>query len=305
MKNELLIEQFCEMLIAEKNASAHTVESYRRDCLSFMKFMAETDILMVTVADLQAYLKYLTQKHYSTKTIARQLSSLKQFFSFLFSERYISINPVHEISSPKLSKSMPKILTEDEVTALMTTAQKKSGPEGTRLIALLELLYATGMRVSELVSLPLSAFSISERGVRLILVKGKGRKERMIPLPELASSALDTYMQLRLHFSGRRETPWLFPSNSDTGYLTRQRLGQLLKELALDAGLDPSKVSPHVLRHAFATHLLNHGADLVSVQKLLGHEDISTTEIYTHVATDRLQELVNACHPLAKLAQDR
>lgn len=301
MKNELFVEQFCEMLVAEKNASPHTVDSYRRDGLSFIKFSGDRKITDTSPEDLKSYLKHLSEKHYSTKTIARKLSSLKQFFSFLFSERYITANPVGEISSPKLTKSIPKILDETEVTALLTEAHKKKGPEGIRLVALLELLYATGMRVSELVSLPLSAFAVSEGGIRLILVKGKGRKERAIPLPQIAADALDVHMKAR----SEKNSPWLFPSNSTTGYLTRQRLGQLLKTLAMDAGIAPYKVSPHIMRHAFATHLLNHGADLVSVQKLLGHEDISTTEIYTHVATDRLRDLVNACHPLSKLAQHR
>ncbi len=303
MKNEIFVEQFCEMLIAEKNASGHTVESYRRDCLCFISFLKGKAVSELALEDLQAYLKHLSEKHYSTRTIARQLSSLKQFFSFLFSERHIMDNPVNDISSPKLSNALPKILTEQEVTLLLTAAHQKSGPEGIRLATLLELLYATGMRVSELVSLPLSSFMTTESGIPLILVKGKGRKERVLPLPEIASAIIVKYMGIRAGFLGQKESLYLFPSPSNTGYLTRQRIGQLLKELAMDAGIEPYKVSPHVLRHAFATHLLNNGADLVSVQKLLGHEDISTTEIYTHVATDRLTEVVNACHPLAKLAQ--
>jgi integrase/recombinase XerD len=242
LKSELMVEQFCEMLLAEKNASCHTVDSYRHDSLSFIKFLEDKPVTESRLEDFQAYLKYLAGKHYSTKTIARKLSSLKQFFSFLFSEHYISVNPVHEISSPKISKSIPKTLTEEEVTTLLTAAHKKGGPEGIRLAALLELLYATGLRVSELVSLPFSAFITSETGIRLILVKGKGRKERAIPLPHMATKVIDLYMTVRPSFAGQKKTNWLFPSNSTTGYLTRQRLGQLLKELAMDAGIEPYKV---------------------------------------------------------------
>lgn len=303
MNNARYIDQFCEMLIAEKNASVHTVESYRRDGRTFLTFIGDKDIRTVVETDVLAFVKNQSSKSYSKRTIARQLSSLKQLFSFLFSERLIEFNPVHEVSSPKLEKSLPKVLTESEVTALLDFAHKNTGPEGLRLSALLELLYATGLRVSELVSLPLNAFSISENGIRLLRVCGKGRKERILPLPEITVQALELFLSIRFHFTGGRQSTWLFPSASDSGHLTRQRMGQLLKTLATQTGINPVKVSPHVLRHAFATHLLNHGADLVSVQKLLGHEDISTTEIYTHVATDRLNELVNACHPLAKLAQ--
>lgn len=300
MKNNQLVEQFCEMLIAEKNASPNTVESYGRDCRDLSTFLKDIPFEQTSQENLQAYMKFLSQRHYAPKTIARKLSSIKQFFSFLFSERIITLNPAHDISSPRLAKSMPKLLTEEEVSRLLEVTHKNKSPEGLRLTALLELLYATGLRVSELVSLPMSGLIISEQGSRLIRVKGKGRKERMIPLPPMAVEALEAY----LHIRKEAHASWLFPSTGDSGYLTRQRLGQLLKELAMTAGIDPSKLSPHVLRHAFATHLLNHGADLVSVQKLLGHEDISTTEIYTHVATDRLRELVNRCHPLSKLTKN-
>lgn len=305
MGNESFIEQFCEMLFAEKNASPHTVESYKRDCKNFAAYMQNKSLLEAQPEDVQAYLKLLSQKHYALKTIARQLSSLKQFYSFLFSERLISDNPVNGVSSPKQNKSLPKILSEEDVGLLLSTAAQNKSPEGVRLTAFLEILYATGLRVSELISLPLQAFGVSEKGTRFLLVKGKGRKERVVPLPQASMQAIDAYLEIRTHFLNQKEVPWLFPSSSDQGHLTRQRVGQLLKQLALEAGVDPHKISPHVLRHAFATHLINHGADLVSVQKLLGHEDISTTEIYTHVATNRLQELVNTCHPLTKLAQQK
>lgn len=301
MKTDLLVEQFCEMLVAERNATSNTIESYRRDCSQLADFLSKP-LQEAAVEDLQGYLKHLTERRYATKTIARQLSSMKQFFSFLYSEKLISSNPAHELEGPKLGKGIPKVLTEKEVTQLMETSHQNKGPEGVRLTALLELLYATGLRVSELVSLPLSAITLSERGFRLILVKGKGRKERAVPLPPKTWEAVESYLKIRKSFSGGHESKWLFPSSSESGYLTRQRMGQLLKELAINAGIKPYKISPHILRHAFATHLLNHGADLVSVQKLLGHSDISTTEIYTHVATDRLTEVVNACHPLGKKA---
>ncbi|MEN8236295.1 MAG: site-specific tyrosine recombinase XerD [Pseudomonadota bacterium] len=296
------LENFLEMMLAERNASKHTIEAYRRDLQDFATFVGEAEDMVtiaVTVEDeqIRAYLVHMVAQSLSPTTRARRLSSLRQFFRFLLNEGLSDHDPTRTISSPQLNRHLPSVLTEEEIVALLETAQAWEGPQGLRMISLLELLYATGLRVSELVSLPLQAFAFDQQS---ITVKGKGGKERIIPLTLPAIEALQAYLGVRGYFiEGKKFCSWLFPSKAEQGHLTRQRFGQLLKQVAIEAGLDPKKVSPHVLRHAFATHLLNHGADLISVQKLLGHSDIATTEIYTHVMQERLQELVFKCHPLA------
>lgn len=290
-------ESFLEMMLAERNASRHTLEAYRRDLQGFAAFLGRAED-MATVEDeqIRAYLGYMVEQSLSATTRARRLSSLRQFFRFLLHEGIIDHDPTRTISSPQQRQHLPSILNEKEIVTLLETAQAWEGPQGSRMVTLLELLYATGLRVSELVSLPLQAFAFDQKS---ITVKGKGGKERIIPLTPLAIQAFQAYLKVRGYFiEGSEFCPWLFPSKAEQGHLTRQRFGQLLKQVAIEAGLDPKKVSPHVLRHAFATHLLNHGADLISVQKLLGHSDIATTEIYTHVMQERLQELVFKCHPL-------
>jgi integrase/recombinase XerD len=223
---------------------------------------------------------------------------MRQFFRFLYSEGVRGDDPTTTIESPRRGRPLPKLLSEQEVSQLLERARGKRGPEGMRLTALLETLYATGMRVSELVSLPLSAVA---RDPRYILVRGKGNKERLVPLSEPAREALNGYKSVRGQFCRNGvESPYLFPSRGGSGYLTRHRFAQLLKQLSTEAGIAPSKVSPHVLRHAFATHLLNRGADLRSVQQMLGHADIATTQIYTHVLDERLKSLVETHHPLAR-----
>jgi integrase/recombinase XerD len=232
------------------------------------------------------------------------LSALRQFYRFLFAEGLRADDPTAKIDSPRQGRALPKILSEDEVGRLLAGAHAAPGVEGLRLAALLELLYATGLRVSELVSLPAGAVA---RDPRVLIVRGKGGKERMIPLSAPAREALGRY-RAALRAPARRagrparghESKWLFPSRGRSGHLTRQRVAQRLKALAAEVGIDPAKVSPHVLRHAFASHLLDHGADLRSVQKMLGHADISTTQIYTHVLNARLKSLVHEHHPLSR-----
>ena len=256
---------------------------------------ASTGVLADTFAELAA-------AGVSARTAARRLSALKQFFAFIVSEGWRTDNPAAALDGPRLGRPLPKLLGEGEVDRLLAAAAARPGPEGARLTALLEVLYATGLRVSELVGLPLSALS---RDGRLLRVRGKGGKERLVPLSEPAEDALTAYLAEREHFlaqgRNRRQVGFLFPSaGAAAGHLTRQRFGQLLKELAVEAGLAPRTVSPHVLRHAFATHLLAHGADLRSVQVMLGHADIATTQIYTHVLEARLSRLVAEAHPLAR-----
>jgi integrase/recombinase XerD len=236
----------------------------------------------------------------AVRTIARRISALRQFYGFLVSEGKRTDDPTSNIESPKQTRTLPKILSEEEVTVLINTAQKQGGPESVRLVALLEILYATGLRVSELVGLSLSAIGAESR---FLTVEGKGGRERMAPLSEPAQRAMKGYMDIRHKFvtpeRGDNQNKWLFPSRtSESGHLTRQRFAQLLKELSRNANIDPDSVSPHVLRHAFATHLLKHGADLRSVQKMLGHADIATTQIYTQVVGEQAKEATER-HPLA------
>ena len=294
------IEAFLEMLVAERGASANTLAAYGRDLDDFAGFMTarKRGAAEARTADLRAYLQGLSRAGLAASTGARRLSALRQFHRFLVDEGLRADDPSAALDSPGRVRALPKLLAEAEVERLLEQARRRPGPEGARLLALLELLYATGLRVSELVGLPLAAVA---RDQRVVVVRGKGDKERMIPVGEPARRALADYRAQRARFlRGGRDSPWLFPSRAGSGHLTRHRFAQLLKGLALEAGLDPAKVSPHVLRHAFATHLLAHGADLRSVQQMLGHADISTTQIYTHVLSERLKRLVHETHPLAK-----
>jgi integrase/recombinase XerD len=296
------IETFLEMMAAERGASLNTLASYRRDLERFAAFMAARGLApeAAVAEDLSAFLVAEHRAGLSPRTAARRLSVLRQFHRFMFREGIRSLDPSAAIESPRQGRSLPKVLSEAEVERLLEQVRDTEGPAGLRLTALIELLYATGLRVSELVGLPLAAVA---RDPRVLVVRGKGGRERMVPLSEVARQALRDYLGVRRRFvTGGGESKWLFPSRGASGHLTRHRLGQLLKRLAIDAGLAPEKVSPHVLRHAFASHLLDHGADLRSVQKMLGHADISTTQIYTHVLNERLKSLVRDHHPLAGAA---
>ena len=292
------------MLIAERGAAVNTVEAYRRDLADFAGFLAKRGRAL-EAADgpaLRAYLAAVARAGMAPRTAARRLSALRQFHRFLYGEGVRPDDPTASLDGPRQGRPLPKCLSEAQVEALLAAARARQGEQGLRIVALLELLYATGLRVSELVGLPLAAIA---RDRRLASVRGKGGKERLVPLSAPARAALEAYLPARAAALARGQrggsagSRWLFPSHGREGHLTRHRFGQLLKELAITAGLDPAKVSPHVLRHAFATHLLAHGADLRSVQRLLGHADISTTQIYTHVLADRLHALVHDRHPLA------
>ncbi|MEI8321095.1 MAG: site-specific tyrosine recombinase XerD [Alphaproteobacteria bacterium] len=295
------MESFLEMLSVERGASPNTLESYGRDLKDCSAFLKAKNLSLETIQtqDLRDYLSHLYDNSLKASSVARRLSSLRQFFRFLISEQIRTDDPTSTLDLPKLGRPLPKILSEQDVSNLLRTAYKDDSPEGLRLAAFLEILYATGLRVSELISLKHD--SISQDG-EVLIVMGKGSKERMVPLNKYAITALNTYLKVRgVFLKTGTYSKWLFPSYGTSGHLSRQRLGQLLKELASTAGLDPTKISPHVVRHAFATHLLNHGADLVSVQNMLGHTDISTTQIYTHVMKEKLEELVLNHHPLANM----
>lgn len=295
-----MLDPFLEMMAAERGASAHTLDAYRRDLLDYDAFLKARgrEPQDAGADDIRAYLASLVAAGMRASTTARRLSALRQYHRFLFLEGRRRDDPTLHIDAPRLSRPLPKLLGEEEIEALIAAARAREGPEALRLTALLELLYATGLRVTELVSLPLSAIAADRQWLR---VRGKGGKERIVPVGGAARRALEAWLAARKAVvPDASRARWLFPSRARSGHLTRQRVGQLLKALAVEAGLDPSRISPHVLRHAFASHLVAHGADLRAVQAMLGHADIATTQIYTHLQSEHLQGVVRDFHPLSR-----
>jgi integrase/recombinase XerD len=306
------VEAFLNMLVSERGAAANTRHAYERDLADVCNFLKTQGKELDTAStdDLKDYLEALSQRENpkskgegktAVRTIARRISALRQFYGFIVSEGKRADDPTSNIDSPKQKRTLPKVLTEDEVTTLINTAAQGGSPESVRLVALLEVLYATGLRVSELVGLPMAAVGQDQR---FITITGKGGRERIAPLSEPAQKALKAYFDVRGKFTSSDVNglyeKWVFPSRtSESGHLTRQRFAQLLKDLSRDAGMADGRVSPHVLRHAFATHLLKHGADLRSVQKMLGHADIATTQIYTQIVEEQLEDAVEGNHPLS------
>ncbi len=294
-----LIDQFLEMLGAERGAALNTIESYTRDLDALME-NSPSDLMTLKRDHIRTYLSQLQDQGLAARSQARKLSTFRQFYKFLYAEGIRTDNPALGIDSPRLGQSLPKLLSEDQVSDLLAQAQYKAEDKGDlkslRLHALIELLYATGLRVTELVSLPLAAV---QSGQPYIYVRGKGDKERLVPMNGRAIGALADYCDA-MTAQGGPKGRWLFPSRGAKGHLTRQHFALLLKKLGAEVGILPSQLSPHVMRHAFATHLLSHGADLRAVQKMLGHSDISTTQIYTHVLEERLKTLVTQKHPLSK-----
>ncbi len=288
------IEPFLEALLAERGAADNTLKSYHRD---LMDFASACDIKSAGPEDIIHYLAGLEAQGLAPATRARRLSSLKQFYLFAFQEGWRDDNPAARIKGPKKQKSLPKTLSETDVTALLEAAAT-TGQSHIRNACLFQLLYATGLRVTELVSLPLTAV---QGDPRMILVKGKGGVKRMVPLSPPAKAALADWLPLRAAAQKEKghASKFLFPSRDPNKHLSRVQFFRLVAQVALKAGLDPSTISPHTMRHAFATHLLANGADLRAIQMLLGHADIATTEIYTHVLDERLKALVLEKHPLA------
>lgn len=312
-RDEKLIDLFLDMLAAEQGAGVNTLDAYRRDLTDLSDFLgrkgqgfagAETDVLRDYLADLDT-------RGFKSSSAARRLSAMRHLFRFLLNERIRSEDPAAILSGPKRGRGLPKVLSIADVDRMLTRAKELTEAENAspqqrlramRLYCLLEVLYATGLRVSELVALPLSA---ARRDARMIMVRGKGNKERLVPLNEASRQAMADYLAAMEALRPERKksvtsSKWLFPSFGESGHLTRQHFARDLKELASASGLAPRLVSPHVLRHAFASHLLHNGADLRIVQTLLGHTDISTTQIYTHVVEERLKSLVRDLHPLAE-----
>jgi integrase/recombinase XerD len=299
-------ELFLDMLAAERGAGKNTLDAYTRD-LTDLEASLSADgrkIASATTSDIRGYMVELAGRGLSAASVARKLSAIRQLYRFLYAEGHRNDDPAAVIEGPKRGRSLPKVLSIKEVDQLLAcTRERASGASlagervrAMRLVCLLEVLYATGLRVSELVALPASA---ARRDERMLVVRGKGNKERLVPLNTPARTAMREYLAL-LAENGHKETKWLFPSFGESGHLTRQHAARELKELAVAAGIAPARISPHVLRHAFASHLLQNGADLRVVQTLLGHADISTTQIYTHVLEERLKSLVRDLHPLSE-----
>jgi integrase/recombinase XerD len=307
-----LIDLFLDMLAAEQGAGDNTLDAYRRDLTDLSGFLASRsrNFAAAETQSLRDYLADLDTRGFKSSSVARRLSAVRHLFRFLLSERIRSDDPAAILSGPKRGRGLPKVLSIPDVDRLLTrakalTEEAEASPHerlrALRLHCLLEVLYATGLRVSELVALPRSA---ARSNASMIVVRGKGNKERLVPLNDASRRAMADYLAA---MEGRKsskmaaaDSKWLFPSFGESGHLTRQHFARDLKELAASAGLPPRLVSPHVLRHAFASHLLHNGADLRVVQTLLGHTDISTTQIYTHVVEERLKSLVRDLHPLAE-----
>jgi len=309
LKEFHLIEAFLEMMSAERGAAKNTLANYANTLERYLTFLMDenTSPSKVDTASLESYLRHLTNEGLSPSTQAMHLSSIRQFHKFLFAEGIRTDDPSSTIDSPKLGRPLPKIMSIEEVDQLIGLAEeeandKKGSPSkrlrAARLYALIEMLYASGLRVSELVSLPKTAANTSGRFLTIV---GKGNKERIVPLSDKCKEAISLYMSHMKAGQKGEESKFLFPAKSATGHYARQVFARDLKELALRARLDAAKISPHVMRHAFASHLLQNGADLRSVQQLLGHADISTTQIYTHVLDERLKQLVEEHHPLGKV----
>ena len=304
--DERLIALYLDMLAAERGAGKNTLGAYGRDLADFAGYLKSAGrcVANATTDDLRGYLGELARRGLRVATVARRLSAMRQLYRFLYAEGQRADDPAAVLEGPKRERALPKTLTLAEVDHLLHVATQTDPAaalplqlRAARLACLVELLYGTGLRVSELVALPASA---ARADARAIVVRGKGNKERLVPLNEAAKRAMANYLALLSEPASEVKSKWLFPSFGESGHLTRQHLARELKTLAAAAGLRAAKVSPHVLRHAFASHLLHNGADLRVVQTLLGHADISTTQIYTHVLEERLKSLVRDLHPLAQ-----
>lgn len=297
------IALFLEMMAVERAAAPSTLKNYGRDLQRFEAFAKARGETLETAGadDIAAFLAALEAEGIAASTAALKVSALRQFYQFLYAEGLRGDNPTRSIDRPRIRRPLPRTLTVEEAARLIAAAGEGGTAKALRLRAMVETLYAAGLRVSELVRLPRAAF---RSGQPFLLVRGKGGKERLAPLGGAATAALEEYLAVRDQFlgpkAGAAARSFLFPSRGKSGHLTAARFAQMLKELAIRAGIEPARLSPHVLRHAFATHLLEGGADLRSVQQMLGHADITTTQIYTHVAGDRLRQVVFEKHPLAK-----
>ena len=301
-----LLNQFLEVIYIENGASNNTIESYKNDLQNFRDFLKSqsTNLTDTNETSIRNFIQSLIKKSLSNRTIARKISALRHFFLFLYEEKIITNNPTLNIDTPKMSHTVPKVFSENELSTLLTHCYKDTTANGIRNTAMVEVLYASGMRVSELISLKIQQLQIQKNNKTIlpyIIIKGKGNKERIVVLNQKSIEALEKYLKIIKSFSNTLNNIWLFPSKTSTeGHITRQYFAKLLKKISAEANISPDKISPHKIRHSFATHLLNNGADLRTIQELLGHKDISTTQIYTHVANKKLKSIVDTFHPLAK-----
>ncbi len=302
MNNQLILENFLEVLASEKGLAVNTRISYKNDILQFLVFLEKNKkkINEISPIDIEKFTSKFTTQGLEKSTISRKMSALSHFFIFLLEENIIKSNPIHELDLPKQIKKLPKILSVDQVEKLIKSSREDQSVNGIRLNTMIEILYATGIRISELVEMKLSA-TYAEKN--FLLIQGKGNKERLVPISENTEDKIKDYLKIRNEFiNNDTDSKWLFPSKqSSKGHITRQRFNQLLQTLCERVNLNNIRISPHKLRHAFATHLLANGVDLRSLQQMLGHADISTTQIYTHVLKDRLKKLVSDNHPLSKI----
>ena len=300
MLQQYQVEIFLESLLAEKNFSANSLIAYKRDLSDFFESTSSKLLIDINEEEINRYIRKTKESKISARSLARKISTLKHFFKFAVTENWISSNPGYRIRQPRFVQKLPETLSIEQVELLINSAKNtdNSPLKNVRNVALIEILYATGLRVTELVSLPLESVSGSPE---VILVKGKGRKERMVPLSKTARAAIKQWLKLRHKMTlSTKSKPYLFPAKSKRGFLNREQFFIIIKRIARHAGLDHERISPHVLRHAFATHLLANGADMRIIQSLLGHSDISSTQIYTHVLSDQKKSLVMDHHPLVK-----
>ena len=296
--SDLLNELSLSRLLAK-----NTVLSYEAD-LKNLQAHIKKPFEEIRDSDLREYVAHLSSQKFTGKTVARKISAFRQFYAFLFDEKMITVNPALELTLPKVAKTIPTVFSEADLTKLIDTCYLDTSPQGVRNVSMLELLYASGMRVSELLSLKLSDLLINKTSDQMkpfILIKGKGGKERVVPINSHAIDSLKSYLKIIHEFTNDKTNKWLFPSkHSGEGRITRQYFGKILKQLAIKAGLNAAKMSPHKIRHSFATHMLNGGANLRIIQELLGHQNIGTTQIYTHVASEKLKKVIKDFHPLYK-----
>jgi integrase/recombinase XerD len=295
------VEAFLEMMAVERSAARNTLTAYEKDLADACAFLSGRGRSLddAGAEDVEAWFASLSARGLSPATASRRRAAVRQFYRFALTEGWRKDDPSRRVDAPKKGRSLPKVLAREEVEGLIAAAAERDRPSALRLACIIELIYASGLRVSECLDLSLAALA---RDPAYLIVRGKGGKERLAPLNDHARAAVKAYLEVRKVFLSEPSSPWLFPSRGASGRLTPRRFSQLLQEAAVLAGIDPSRVSPHVLRHAFATHLLEGGADLRTVQKLLGHADIATTQIYTHVAEGRLAQVVATKHPLARRA---
>ncbi len=300
------IEQFLEMMLAERGIAQNSALSYKRDLKDFQEFLTKTKLteLEVKDSDINAFITELAKSGISARSINRKISTLKNYFIFLISENHTDYNPVLVVDLPRYNSTLPRFLSIEDIKVLLEYCKQDSNPDGIRLNAMIHLLYASGMRVSELVSLKMIDITSGNNYSKIrknFLIKGKGSKERVIIINDHAQSALEKYLKIRHSFCAPKNSKsnnYFFPSHSTQGHMTRQNFALLLKKATLNSGLDPNTISPHILRHSFASHLLENGADLRVIQELLGHSDISTTQIYTHVQTAHLKKTLKEYHPM-------